>query len=81
VSIPLGHLIIGREIMSGTKQSRAREAPPREVLQAEISRLQAEVKLTREVLEQISTRLDELECEEALAQVCEELGESYLVDD
>ena len=67
--------------MSGTQQGRTGAAAPREVLQAEISRLQAEVKLTREVLEQISVRLDELECEEALAQVCEDLEESYFADD
>jgi hypothetical protein len=80
-SISPGRLEVGREVMPGTQEIRAGASASREALQAEISRLQAEVKLTREVLEQISARLDELECEEALAQVCEDLTETYLADD
>jgi len=67
--------------MSTTQKGTAGAVATREALQAEISRLQAELQLTREVLEHISARLDELECEEAIAQVCEELTESELSDD
>jgi hypothetical protein len=81
VSISPGHVEIGRVVMPGTREGHIGAVASREALQAEISRLQAEVKLTREVLEQISARLDELECEEALAQVCEDLTETYLLDE
>jgi hypothetical protein len=67
--------------MPNTHQVHAETVAVRAALQAEIARLQAEVKLTRDVLEHVSARLDELECEEAVAQVCEELTESSLADD
>lgn len=67
--------------MPGSQDSSTATVAAREALQAEISRLQAEVQLTREVLEHISARLDELECEEAVSRVCEELTASELSDD